>query len=69
MARSDTIVQVELTHRHEAGTTGCVVWVEPKVREGDRITLKGDDRPWDVVHVFGEPVPRSSVRQDWHNNI
>lgn len=71
MAKSSTIVQVELVSRHEHGSTGLVCWVDPRVQVGDRITLRDSDDPtrlWDVVDR-GLEVLRSSVRQDWHNNI
>lgn len=67
MARSSTIVQVDL----ESHGSHRTCWVEPKVRVGDVITLKDSDEPsrlW-IVRRVGEPVPRSSVRQDWHNDI
>ncbi|HET9869753.1 MAG TPA: hypothetical protein VFR02_04580 [bacterium] len=61
------VVQVDL----RSGATRLTCWVEPRVRPGDRITLKNAGEPerlWDVLRV-GERRPAGSINRGWNNNI
>ena len=61
------LVQVDL----EAGSRRMTCWVEPKVRGGNRITLKNHENPkllWDVTRV-GEPRDPGQIKRGWNNNI
>jgi hypothetical protein len=65
--KTATVVQVDL----RSGTSVLTCWVEPKVKPGDRITLKDSDEPqrlWGVVRV-GPPQAASSINRAWNNNI
>lgn len=64
---SATWVQVDL----RSGATVLMCWVEPKVKPGDRVTLKNSGEPrrwWDVVRVYAER-PASDIKRGWNNNI
>lgn len=53
------LVQVDL----RSGSTAMTCWVEPKIKIGNRITLKNSDDPsrlWDVVGI-GEAHPASDI--------
>ena len=59
-----TLVQVDL--RSDNRFLTC--WVEPKVRFGDRVTLKNSESPdrlWDVLRV-GEPRAASDIKRKWN---
>jgi len=61
------LVQVDLRSDNREMT--C--WVEPKVKVGNRITLKNHEEPsilWEVLRV-GEPQERSKIYRGWDNNI
>lgn len=61
------LVQVDL----RAGERLLTCWVEPKVKVGNRITLKNHERPhlfWEVLRV-GEPQEPSQIKRGWNNNI
>jgi hypothetical protein len=57
------LVQVDL--RSDDRLLTC--WVEPRVRAGDRITLKSSDEPgrlWDVLRV-GEVRDATDIKRGW----
>lgn len=59
-----TLVQVDL--RSDNRFLTC--WVEPRVRVGDRITLKNSDIPtrmWDVLRV-GSPRAATDIKHRWN---
>lgn len=59
-----TLVQVDL--RSENRFLTC--WLEPRVRTGDRITLKNSavsSRLWDVIRV-GEPRAAGDIKRRWN---
>lgn len=61
------LVQVDLRADNRYRT--C--WVEPRVRVGDRITLKNSEDPkrqWDVLRV-GEPRSAGAIKRGWHIDI
>lgn len=61
------LVQVDL----RATDRFLTCWVEPKVKVGDRITLKNSAEPtvlWDVLSV-GQPHPSTDIKRGWNNNI
>ncbi len=65
--KTNVLVQVDL----KAKDRYLTCWVEPKVKVGDRITLKNHAEPkllWDVLRV-GEPQEKSKIYHGWHNNI
>jgi len=60
-------VQVDL----QCGDRHLTCWVEPKVKVGNRITLKNHENPrlfWRVLRV-GEPLDQSQIKRGWNNNI
>jgi len=62
-----TLVQVDLRSENRVRT--C--WVEPKVRVGDRITLKNSDEParlWEVTRV-GEPRQSADIKRGWNGDL
>jgi hypothetical protein len=61
------LVQVDL--RSDNRLLTC--WVEPRVRPGDRVTLKNSAEPrrlWDVLRV-GAARPAGDIKRGWDNNI
>lgn len=61
------LVQVDL----RCGDRLLTCWVEPKVKVGNRITLKNHENPrlfWEVLRV-GEPTDPSQIKRGWNNNI
>jgi hypothetical protein len=59
-----TLVQVDL----RSGDRMLTCWVEPKVRVGDRITLKDTEEPgrgWDVLRV-GERRESTDIKRGWN---
>lgn len=61
------LVQTDLV----SGDRHLTCWVEPRIKVGDRITLKNHAEPslmWEVLRV-GEPRERSSINRGWNNNI
>lgn len=61
------LVQVDL----QCGDRVLTCWVEPKVKVGQRITLKNHERPklfWSVLRV-GEPREPAQINRGWNNNI
>lgn len=68
MPSADTLlVQAEL----RSGDTHTTCWVEPKIKVGDRITLKNSDEPdrlWDVMNL-GAQQTAGSINHGWDNNI
>lgn len=61
------LVQVDLV----SGNRHMTCWVEPRIKVGNRITLKNHAEPslmWEVLRV-GEPRERSSINRGWNNNI
>ena len=62
-----TLVQVDL--RSDNRVLTC--WVEPRVKVGDKITLKNSDDPrrlWSVTRV-GDQKAASSINRGWNNNV
>jgi hypothetical protein len=62
-----TLVQVDL----RSGNRMLTCWVEPKVRVGDRITLKDYDEPgrcWDVLRVGGRRES-TEIRRGWNFDL
>lgn len=47
------LIQCEL----KSGDTRRVCWLEPKVKTGDVVTLKGEDSEWEVIHIYDELDP------------
>ena len=39
------------------------------IKSGLQVELKDDDRLWTVDEVYGDPVDKSTLHTDWHNNI
>ncbi|WP_232667107.1 hypothetical protein [Pseudonocardia sp. TRM90224] len=67
MTRTNLRVQVDL----RSGDRFRTCWVEPRVKVGDRITLRNSNDPqelWDVLRV-GAPVDAGSIRRGWDNDI
>ncbi len=67
VAAMTTLVQVDL----RSGNRMLTCWVEPKVRVGDRITLKSSEEPrrhWDVLRV-GTPHAATDIRRGWNADL
>ncbi len=39
------------------------------IAEGMLVELKDDKRIWTVDKVYGEPVDKNTIHNEWHNNI
>jgi hypothetical protein len=62
-----TLVQVDLRSDNRVRT--C--WVEPRVRVGDRVTLRNSTEParlWDVTRV-GTPRGSGDIRRCWDTDL
>lgn len=69
MAATTTNTRVQVDLRSGARHRTC--WVEPKVKVGDRCTLKNSADPvelWDVLAVY-RPVDAASINRGWENDI
>ncbi|MGI5130721.1 hypothetical protein ACQEVB_28215 [Pseudonocardia sp. CA-107938] len=67
MTTTNLRVQVDL----RSGDRFRTCWVEPRVKVGDRITLRDSADPhelWDVLRVSA-PVDAGSIRRGWDNDI
>ena len=40
-----------------------------KIKKGVIVRLKKRPGLWRVVEVYGEPTPKSQIKNDWHNDI
>ncbi|MGQ0840004.1 hypothetical protein [Actinokineospora sp.] len=63
-----TTMKVQVDLRSDNRYLTC--WVEPRVKVGDRITLKNSAEPlrrWDVLRV-GAPSQASDINRGWNNN-
>jgi hypothetical protein len=58
------VVQVQL----QSGTTVRTCWLSPRVRPGDRVTLKNSEDPerWWTVLTVTTPFPADGLHRDWH---
>ena len=54
--------------RLKNGNTETVTWVDlqKRFKKGDRITLKGETKLWDIKEVYNCKVEKSQIRNDWN---
>lgn len=49
------------------GKTKTVVWIDyPRIKKGNRITLKGDDKFWDVLDIYEPVIDSQDIKRNWH---
>jgi hypothetical protein len=61
------LIQAEFSH----GETSKVVWVDKswKLKVGDRVTFKDDDRKWLVEHVYELAIESSQLNEKCGLNL
>lgn len=54
-----------------SGSVSIVANVEdqPKLRSGNSLTLKDDDREWSIEWVSPQLIERYKLERSWNNNI
>lgn len=61
------MVQIDCV-RNENETQLCkTVWIDKswKVKPGDQVVFKGDDRKWDIVEVYGTELNADAIETKW----